>query len=76
MGKKSYFVQQQDSNTLAVYDVYTGNRVQYIGLQGWTLDSTPIITGDRCSYMVKQGMRRRGVIVKLPSGNLITYFSS
>ena len=76
MNKNSYFVQQQDSNTLAVYNVETGNRVQYISLQGWTLDSTPIITGDRCSYMVKKGMLRRGVIVKLPSGNLVTYFSS
>ena len=74
MKKSGYFVQQLDSGRLGVYDVKTGVRLQYISLMGWELDSSPVVVGDRCSYMVKKGMKRRGCINKLPSGNLVTYF--
>ena len=74
MSKSGYFVQQLDSGRLGIFDAKTGVRIHYIGLQGWKLDSSPVIVGDRCSYMVRKGMRRRGCINKLPSGNLVTYF--
>ena len=61
-------------NMLAVIDMKTGARVSIITLRGGEVDGNPIITGDRCSVIVKDGNVRRGLIYKIPKGTFITDF--
>jgi hypothetical protein len=71
-----YYVTATDNpQILAIVEVNTGIRKSTITLRGGELDGSPIVSGDRCSFVVKLPNNvRRGMIFKVPSGTFITDF--
>lgn len=71
-----YVAATGNENILAIIDMNTGARKNIITLKGGILDSTPVITGDRCSFVVKNknDNSRRGMIYRVPQGTFITDF--
>ena len=59
---------------LAVIDMKTGARASIITVHGGEIDGNPIVTGDRCSVIVKDGNVRRGLIYRIPKGTYVTDF--
>jgi len=73
-----YVAETGDPTILAIVNMENGARVSTITLRDGVLDSTPIITQDRCSLVVKKGEGsgaiRRGLIYRIPQGNYLTDF--
>ena len=62
-------------SVLAIIDMTTGVRKNTISLRDGELDSTPVMTGDRCSFVIKyKNGNRRGMIYRVPQGTFITDF--
>ena len=69
-----YVTDTGQANTLAIVKLDGGVRINTIRIQGGELDSTPVIMGDRCSFIIKKGIVRTGLIYKIPQGTFITDF--
>ncbi len=69
-----YVAHTNDPRILAIVSMDTGMRKNIISIRDGDLDSTPIISGDRCSFIVKNKDVRRGLIYKIPEGTFITDF--
>lgn len=64
-----------DGQSLKCIDASTGlmhNTYRYNGI----LTSGPIVTGDRCTIVVRRGGTNYGIVLKLPSFLLTSTFSA
>ena len=70
-----YVAETGDPHILAIVDANTGMRKNTISIRGGVLDSSPIVMGDRCSFItIDNNNVRRGWIFKIPAGTFITDF--
>ena len=77
MASKSYMVVDAGSGTLEIKELPSGNVINFISLPaGATILTPPMISGDQVSYTcLIGGTVRKGFIHKIPSGNVINYFT-
>ncbi len=64
-----------DGDLLRCIDTSTGAIVGSINIIG-DLNSGPIVTGDRCTVVIKNYMGTQGKVYKLPTFDVVTTFSA
>lgn len=64
-----------DGDMLRCIDTSTGAIVGSINIIG-SLNSGPIVTGDRCTVVIKNYMGTQGKVYKLPTFDVVTTFSA
>lgn len=64
-----------DGDILKCIDTSTGMTAGSINMVG-TMNSGPIVTGDRCTVVIKDYTGTHGKVYKLPSFNIVTTFSA
>lgn len=70
-----YTVQQTSNNVLSIIDLRKNSIINRVTFSG-TLTNGPVVVGDRCTIMTKQGPSARGTIFKIPSGAVIDRFTA
>ena len=74
---KSYMVVDTGAGRLDIKEIPSGNVINSIPLPpGASILTPPMISGDQVSYTcLIGGSVRKGFIHKVPSGNIINYFT-
>jgi len=68
-------VQYSGKNVINIIDLRKNATVNRVTFQG-SLINGPIVVGDRCTIVVKDGAVNKGLVIKLPSGNIIDRFTA
>ena len=72
--EKIYSVAVAGADKMNIINAMNGTVVHSFTLQG-TLETGPVVAGDRCTYVVKLlNGERRGYIRKLPQGVVVASF--
>lgn len=69
-----YTVSVEGPKLLKIIKLEGGITTNHIQLQTGEIDGSPIVLGDRCTFVVRDGNQRIGMIYKIPQGTFITNF--
>jgi|10_taG_2_1085330.scaffolds.fasta_scaffold00061_8 uncharacterized protein (DUF779 family) len=69
-----YTISVANNKLLKIVKADTGVIINHIQVRSGELDGSPIVLGDRCTFIVKDGDQRIGMIYKIPSGTFLTNF--
>ena len=69
-----YTVSIASTKLLNIIKIDSGVIINHIQLRGGEIDGSPIVLGDRCTFVVKDGNTRTGMIYRIPKGTFITNF--
>lgn len=74
MATSSYYTAHISSNnTLSIVDIRRNAVINRVKVRG-DITNGPIVLGDRCTVMTKEGKTGRGFVFKLPSGAVVDRF--
>ncbi len=74
MTSNSYYtVHLSSNNTLSIVDIRKNAVINRVMVRG-EVTNGPIVVGDRCTVMIKDGTTGRGLVFKLPSGAVADRF--
>lgn len=74
MATNSYYtVHLSSDNTLSIVDIRRNAVINRVKVRG-VVTNGPVVLGDRCTVMIKDGSTGRGLVFKLPSGAIVDRF--
>lgn len=62
-------------NVISIIDLRKSATINRLTFQG-TLINGPVVVGDRCTIVVQDGALRKGLVIKLPGGNIVDRFTA
>ena len=69
-----YTVSVATPKLLNIIKIDGGVIINHIQVRSGELDGSPIVLGDRCTFVVKDGNTRIGMIYRIPNGTFVTNF--
>ena len=69
-----YTVSYSGQNVINVIDLRKNATINRVTFQGTVLNG-PIVVGDRCTIVVQDGTVKKGLVIKLPGGNIVDRFT-
>jgi hypothetical protein len=69
-----YTVSIANPKLLNIIKIDGGVIINHIQVRSGELDGSPLVLGDRCTFVVKDGNTRIGMIYAIPKGTFITNF--
>jgi len=70
-----YTVSHSGKNVINIIDLRKNATINRFSFQGELING-PIVVGDRCTIVTKNGNTSRGLVIKLPSGSVIDRFTA
>jgi hypothetical protein len=70
-----YTVSFNGKNVINIIDLRKNAIINRFSFQG-TLMNGPIVVGDRCTIVTKNGNKHQGLVIKLPSGSVVDRFTA